>query len=219
MPKPFKPNSPRPLPPNAEIVDHEGKPHVRIRWRGRMSLFPMTKDGRNYLRPSKCWYFELRDGAGAVKRLKGFADLKATEQLAAEAERKASRVRVGIIDAAEEHACRPLSQHLKDYSAALEAKGGKVEHVRQTVGRISALLAGCGFVYPQDADEPKAANWLNALRRNDAPVELPPGESHTPADTARLLGISGAAVRATVKRMNLAAIGNGKARRLPRATL
>ena len=55
--------------------------------------------------------------------MKGFADLKATEQLAAETARKASRVRVGIIDPAEEHARRPLADHLKDYTAYLEAKG------------------------------------------------------------------------------------------------
>ena len=96
MPKPFKLTSPRPLPPDAELVDHEGKPHARLKWRGRSTLFPLTKDGRNYLRPSKCWYFKCRDGKGTVRRVKGFADLKATEQLAAETERTASRVRVGI---------------------------------------------------------------------------------------------------------------------------
>lgn len=46
----------------------------------------------------------------------------ATEQLAAELERKASRVRAGIIVPAEEHARRPLADHLNDYAAALEAR-------------------------------------------------------------------------------------------------
>lgn len=67
-----------------------GKPCVRIRdERGQPILCPLTRDGRNYLRQSKCWYFKYRDGNGTVRRMKGFADLKSTEQLAAEMERKA----------------------------------------------------------------------------------------------------------------------------------
>src|SRR5262249_40936090 len=95
MPKPFKLFSTRTLPADGDILDHDGKPHVRLKDRSRSILCPLTKDGRNYLRPSKCWYFKYRDGTGTVRRMKGFADLKATEQLAAETERKASRVRSG----------------------------------------------------------------------------------------------------------------------------
>ena len=147
MPKPYKPVSTRPLPPNAEIVDVDGKPHVRVKERGRSVLYPLSKDGAKYLHPSKRWYFDLRDAAGTVRRVKGFADLKATEQLAADTERKASRVRAGFTDPAEEHARRPLAEHLKDYAAALEAKGNTADHVRDTGREITALLSGCGFVF------------------------------------------------------------------------
>jgi hypothetical protein len=74
-------------------------------------------------------------------------------------------VRAGYTDPAEEHARRPLAEHLKDYTAALEAKGGTADHIRLTTGRITALLSGCGFVFPLDADAAKSADWLNALRR------------------------------------------------------
>ncbi len=219
MPKPFKPTRPYPLPPDADIVDVGGKPHVRIRERGKPALYPLTKSGAKYLRPAKCWYFDLRDANGTVRRVKGFADLKATEQVAAELERKASRVRSGFTDPAEEHARRPLADHLKDYAAALEAKGCTADHVRLVTGRIAAMLAGCGFTFPLDADAGKASEWLNALRRDAAPVPLPAGDSFTPGEAATLLGISGAAARAAVKRLNLPATGNGKARTLPRATV
>ena len=53
MPKPFKPTRPFPLPANAELVDVAGKPHVRVRERGKPVLYPLTKDGTKYLRPSK----------------------------------------------------------------------------------------------------------------------------------------------------------------------
>jgi integrase len=219
MPKPFKLQSTRPLPPDAEFVERDGKAHVRLKERGRSVLCPLTKDGRNYLRPSKCWYFKYRDGNGTVRRMKGFTDLKATEQLAAETERKASRVRSGYTDPAEEHARRPLADHLKDYAAYLEAKGNTPDHTALTMARVAALFSGCGFVFPKDADTAKAADWLNTLRRNRATAELPAGDSFAPGEVAKLLGVSGAAVRATVKRLNLNATGNGKARILSRSAV
>ena len=59
----------------------------------------------------------------------------------------------------------------------------------------------------------------NAKTGDAAPVEIPAGASFTPAEAAKLLGITGAAVRAAVKRLGLSAEGNGKARRFPRATV
>ena len=220
MPKPFKMFSARPIPPDAEIIDQEGTLHVRIRdQRNRVKVCRLSKDGRSYLSPSKCWYFKYRDRHGTLRRMKGFADLKATEQFAADTERKASRIRSGFIDPVEEHARRPLTDHLKDYAVYLESKGGTAEHVRQTTTRITALLSGCGFVFPLDTDAAKVAEWLNMLRRASQPLELPAADAFTPAEAASLLGISGAAVRAAVKRLNLPATGNGKARTLPRSTV
>lgn len=89
MPKPFKLKSSRPLPPDAELVTHKGAPHLRMTERGRAILYPVSADGTKYHVPSKRWYFKYRDALGIVRREKGFTDLKATEQLAAETERKA----------------------------------------------------------------------------------------------------------------------------------
>lgn len=220
MPKPFKPTRPCPLPPDAEWVDVAGRMHVRLKDRGRAVLYPVTKDGRNYLRPAKCWYFEIRDANGTVRRRKGFADLKATEQLAAELARKAERVRSGFTDPAEEHARRPLAEHLNDYSAALEQKGDTLGHVKKTAALVSAMFSGAGFVFPRDLDAAKAAEWLNALRRDGRPVELPDGaDSFTPKAAAALLGISPKAVGKNLKRRGLTATGQGKARRIHRAAV
>ena len=219
MAKPFKPVRACLIPPDAELVDVGGRPHVRVKERGKAVVLPVSKDGTKYLRPSKRWHFECRDANGTVRRVKGFADLKATEQLAAEEERKASRVRSGYTDPAEEHARRPLAEHLEDYAAALQAKGGTARHVRQTCACVSAMFGGCGFAFLGDVDAGKAAGWLNTLRRDVAPQALPPGDTFTPAEAAKLLGVSRSAVANSVKRLALAAAGNGKARRLPRATV
>ena len=131
-------------------LEHNGKPHVRMKERGKPVLYRISKDGTTYQRPSKKWHFELRDANGTVRRIMGYADLKATEQLAAELERKASRVRSGFSDPAEEHAGRPLAEHLKDYAAAMEAKGhceARSRYHRPRVGSAFRLwvciLQGC----------------------------------------------------------------------------
>ena len=220
MPKPFKPTRPFPLPANAELVDVAGKPHVRLRDRGKPVLYPLTKDRSKYLKPAKRWYFDLRDESGTVRRMKGFADLKATEQLAAEMERKASRVRSGFTDPTEEHARRPLAEHLKDYAAHLEAKGDNPKHVRDTVARCESLFAGCEFVFPLDADSGKAAEWLSARRRDGVPTVLLAGvDVFTPSEAAAALGVTRSALGRSLRRHRLVAAGNGKARRIPRATL
>lgn len=219
MPKPFKLHSTRPLPADADIVDRDGKLHVRLKDRGRAIFCPLTKDGRNYLRPSKCWYFKCRDGHGTVKRFKGFSDLKATEQLAAETERKVARVRVGIIDPSEEHARRSLIDHLNDYAAHLEAKGNVAAHNRASVAKVSAIMNGCGFVYPPDLDAGKVTAWLADLRRTGPVADLPPGDVFSSSETARLLGVSVDAIRRFVARHRLPTVGKGPARRLPRTTV
>jgi excisionase family DNA binding protein len=219
MPKPFKPTRPFPLPADADILEHEGRPHVRLKDRGRTVLYPLTKDGTKYLRPAKRWYFDLRDDSGTVRRVRGFADLKATERLAADMDRKASRVRSGYADPAEEHARRPLADHLKDYAAHLAAKGNCEQHNRATVAKVSAILSGCGFVFPPDLDAGKVSAWLTDLRRPGRVPDLPPGDAFTPSGAAELLGMTAVAVRRFVARHRLPTVGAGRARRLPRATV
>ena len=220
MPKPFKIHSTRPLPKDAEIVQHQGKPHVRLKdTRGRVALFALTKDGVGYLRPSKCCYFKIADRAGVVKRIKGFADLKATEQLAAEMERREARRRVGLIAPEEEQMARPLSEHLADYGEHLRGKGDGEKHIRDTLARCRSLLEGCGFVRALDVDIARAVEWLNASRRDRLPIKPPAGDMFPPAEVSRMLGVSSTAVSALMRRHQLPATGNGKARRYPRSTV
>ena len=219
MPKPFKPTRPFPLPPDAEIVEHDGRRCFKTKERGRTVYYPLTKDGTKYLKPSKCWYFDYRDENGTVRRVKGFTDIRATEQLAAEMERKVARQRVGLFDPAEEHARRPLTEHLSDYAAHLRSKGNCPEHNQATTAKVSAILAGCGFVFPVDLDAGKVSAWLADRRRPGRAVELPPGGTFSSSEAARLLGTTVDAVRRFVARHRLPTVGTGRNRRLTRAAV
>ena len=88
------------------------------------------------------------------------------------------------------------------------------------MSRIRAILTGCGCHYPRDLEAVAVASWLQTKRLGGKPVVLPDGqETFTPAEAAAALGITGAALRAAVKRHRLSAHGNGKARVVPRATV
>jgi integrase/recombinase XerC len=126
---------------------------------------------------------------------------------------------VGLADPFAAQKQKSLDDHLKDYAGHLEAKGDTLRHIALTVGRVSALFKGCEFLLPPDVDAGRASEWLTILRRAGEAPEIPPGETFTPSAVAELLGISGQSVRSAVKRHSLTAVGNGKARKYPRATV
>ncbi len=216
----FKPTKPVPLPPTAEIISLHGRPHARIGSGKKSPLYPLASDGTKYLKPSKKWYGKFRDGNGVVKKVPLSADKNAAQQMLAELVRKSERVRVGLHDPAEDHARRPLAEHLGDYAGVLEAKGDTADHVRQTIGKVRAIFDGCQFAFLKEVDVARATDWLNSLRRGGSSISLPDDQEwFTPAEVANLLGISGTAIRAAVNRLHLPATGHGKARRFPRATV
>src|SRR6266702_152392 len=66
---------------------------------------------------------------------------------------------------------------------------------------------------------PQAVEWLARQRGETARLLPTQPESYTPRETAKLLGVSLAAVREAVKRHGLQATGLGKKRRFPKTTV
>jgi integrase len=184
-------------------------------------LAKITKDGRHCLVPERCWRVEYRDVGGIVRRKRGYADKQATEQLAARLERHAARQREGMVDPFEEHLRRPLADHLADYRRELQARNNEPHYVALVVSRVTSLLDGCQFHFIADLSASRVMDWLADLRNKGRPrVLLEDGkEWFTLRETGELLGILSPAVGALVRRHHLNATGNGKARRLPRATV
>lgn len=220
----FRPTKPVPLPASAEIVEKDGKPHVRIGEGKKAVLYPLTADRAKYLRPSRKWYGKFTDGTGTERRVPLTADKSAARMMLAELVRKAERQRIGLFDPAEDHARRPIAEHVSDYETHLRAKGNCAAHVESTVTKIQAIAAGCGFVFLfvflREIDATKVGAWLHALRQPKAAPALQPNvDAFTIVAAAAVLNLSPAGVRAAVQRNRLPAAGSGKARRLPRSTV
>jgi hypothetical protein len=87
-------------------------------------------------------------------------------------------------------------------------------------GRASKVLDGCWFVIMSDLSASRVQKFLEGLRSTGRAVPpLEPGkEWYTKKDLAVAIGVKPSAVSAQVRRLGLAAEGQGRARRFPRAT-
>src|SRR5262245_12085229 len=94
-------------------------------------------------RKSKTWWIRYYTPDGVRHKAKGFRDKKATENRAAELERRGIRLDAGMVDPAEEHARRPLAEHAEDFRRYLAAKGNTGDYVAKLLYRLGAVLDGC----------------------------------------------------------------------------
>jgi integrase len=177
--------------------------------------------GRVVKRKTKTWYAKVRDENGKVRRVPLSRNKVVAQQQLARLLDKVEKRKAGIYHPAEEHARRPLTDHLADYEAELRAKDLDAEHVQLTTGRLRAILVGCRFTFPADIKAAAVLEFLTNLRREKPRPELPVDqESFTPAELAALLGVGRRAVTGLVRRQGLheTGAGKGRSRRFPRAT-
>ncbi len=225
-----RPTYTKPLPANAELFEQaktkNGKRTVVLmaRWesRGRERTAPVThtENGPRLVFRSRKYTIEYTDAKGVRRKRQAYADRQASEQLAAELERKVARGAEGLADPHEEHARRPLTEHLEDFGRWLRAKGDCDAHVRQTLASARRAFEGAGAVFPRDLDLGKVASWLDDLRGLSREVQVPEGKGKfTLAEVAGLLGVEKDSVAPLLRRCGLTGVGNGKARRFPRETV
>jgi integrase len=115
---------------------------------------------------SKTWHIRYYTPDGVRHHRKGFRDKRATENLAAELERRGIHEAAGVIDPTHEHAKIPLAEHLADYITYLRAKGDTPRHVRQVETYTRACLDSCRFVRVGDVQPSAVLTFLAALRDN-----------------------------------------------------
>jgi len=211
----------KPIPAGAELVTRRG---ARLaRWtdgRGKAREAELTEDGQRIRLYTRDWWGEYADADGVVQCVRLARDKTAAAQMLAALVRKAELGRAGIVDPFEQHRRRPLAEHLADFLGELRARGDDPRHVSIVASRLAALLGGCGFVFLADVSASRIMDWLERMRSNQPITPLTAGvEWFASREVAALLGIKAASVGAAVRRHRLAAEGQGKARRFPRATV
>ncbi len=221
MPALFKPDRKVTLPAGAEVVDKDGTRFARLPdRRGRPALYPVTPDGRHYKRPAGKWHAWVPGPNGGRKRVALSANKDAAAAMLARLLADAEAGRCGLPSPG--RAAASISTHLDDWRASLEANARTPAYVAAKVDRVRGVFDACGWVRPADLRADRLETFLAGLRADGpAAAALPAGrEWFTPAEAARLLGgVTLSAVSKRVKRHGLAAGGNGKGRRLPRATV
>jgi integrase len=120
--------------------------------------------GERVKRFSRKYYVEYRDASGRVRRVPGYTDKRATEQLAAQLEKEAARGEVGLTPHGK-HRRKPLSSHLADYRKVLQIKDDDPKHVRQTERAIISTLTASGAEFPADLNRERLESALARIRR------------------------------------------------------
>ena len=179
-----------------------------------------TPDGKRIVKRTAKWYGRYVDENGVKQRVPLSPNKVAAQQMLAELVKQVERKRAGLYTPGEEHARRPLTEHLADYERELRSRGIGDEQVRQTVGRVRAVLDGCKFVFPRDIQAARVREFLARLRTDPARPVVPAEEWFSPVELAKLLGVGRAAVTSLIRRHGLRATGKskGRARRFPRST-
>jgi integrase len=167
----FKKTVTRPLPSGTEFITRQG---VRLaRWRdakGKIRTAPVTigRDGTQRLRDeSKTYFARHRDGNGiVVESPTGCRDESAARQVLADLERRAERVRSGLLTSAEdriaEHLTTLIGAHLDAYIDSMKSRGVVEMHRANTRGHVKALIGDCGFDRLSDLKQESLERWLSA---------------------------------------------------------
>ena len=104
------------------------------------------KTGKKIKGKSAKWWGRYRDALGIEKRVPLAKDKSAAQSMLNELVRKVELEKAGRLDPFEEHAKRPLREHVRDFETYLQHKGNSKQHVHDTVTRIRTTIEGCHAV-------------------------------------------------------------------------
>ena len=164
MPALFKATQSITLPADAEIVTKQGTPHARIVKNGKPTLYPLSKDGKNYLKPRPKWCAAVHQADGTRKRVYFSTRKDTSEMMLAELLKRIEMEKVGVIDRFATQRKRPLTEHVNDWAASLKANGREEGYIKKRTKRVSTILQECNFTFSADIQSEAVEQFLHDLR-------------------------------------------------------
>jgi integrase len=144
-------------------------------------------------REASNWYVEFGDHLEMTRRLPAFTSKAASEELgknlvrlieyyratggqtdpalqswltALEPRTRRKLVAIGLIAGERVAACKPLTEHLADWTLTLQARGNSADHVALVTARVRRILDGCKFQFPADIAAGRVQTFLHELRQD-----------------------------------------------------
>jgi len=176
----------KPLPSGAEVFTRKGERFAR--WTDRAGrkcvgrVFTAADGTDRVLIEARTYTAKFRDGTGRLRKVStGCRDRDAALVVLSELERRAEKVRAGLLSAAEACAAAyqsaPLAEHIEayvQYLANKRGRGGKLRtsaaHVRNARFRLHRIMAECGFTLLRDLNRPALEKWANTREAEGMPA-------------------------------------------------
>ena len=162
----FKKTFTKPLPAGAKIIVRKGQRLAE--WKdakGKTRTEPLTAAGDRIALAARTFTAKYRDGSGIVKEVAtGCRDESAARSVLTDLEKRAERVKGGILTQAEDamidHQDSPLADHLESYLVHLQAKGDSAVHLGDTKRLAGKIINECGFARLADVRREAVESWL-----------------------------------------------------------
>ena len=168
----FKKCFTKPLPTGAKVIVRKGQRLAQ--WqdaKGKTRTAPLTAAGDRISVEAGTYTAKYRDGSGIVREAAtGCRDESAARSILNELERRAEKVKGGIITAAEDnvidHRTAPLAEHIDAYLLKLESQGTSAMHRDNVRRSLQRLAVDCQFNRLADLAREPLERWI-VLRVKD----------------------------------------------------
>ena len=159
----------RPLPVNAELFTKKGEQFARWKDANGKKHTAATATGKDgsvkiIIRSGK-WLAKFRDENGAIQEVStGCRDKQAASAALVELERRAERIRSGVLTASEDaiarHSTAPIAEHFDTYREHRVARELNAVRIKNADSRLKRLADECGFRKLSDLTGEAMSQWL-----------------------------------------------------------
>ena len=123
------------------------------------------RTGERVKTKSKKWWGRYRDAFGIERRVPLARDKTAAQSMLNERVFKAERRAAGQVDPFEDHAKRPLKEHIDAFEQHLRHKGNTAQHVYEVATKVRRIVDACKWAYIHDLSASRVQKYLAELRQ------------------------------------------------------